>query len=628
MANREHSPQPNEPVPAARSRPAARGTASYQRRRAVTACQVCRARRTKCDNLKPSCSFCLKTGATCIQSPVDLSSFDPASLKILERLDQLEDLISRVSLVDADKEEERAHKRRAIDEHQAIPIRAVKTPETLPPLDKTAVFPSDLDDILATWPSLQTVASLHNGAFNDASPGQDSLTGTSTQSSSSGLVTLDLEPSQVNRLLDGFFSYVHVKNPIFDERVTRRVIRSTLVNGIDWSSESCISLLVCALGSIAKPFGPEHEPVLPGTEAYANAMAFFQAGQKRLGILLCSDETLVAAQCFFLSGVFMMCIFQETKAWRYFMQALAHCQQLRFLSPRSQRRYHAYLDNEEGEFNDFDSLHQAIYWSAWKSEREMRGHLALPDFSPHDHGSGLYPNFFPTPPSPQSEDGREGSDRSWYFYLAEISLRRLAARISDDIAAMQQKHTHRRAYLEAAAASVPSFEAQLNEWIDCLPSFLSFSEPAEQDDVCRFVLRGHAINLYELIYWPFLSAHLDANPLDPASLEPFTHLAHAAINHHVMRLEVNEPGYRHRHHGTAPMLRSCSRSATILVAAWRHNMSSSHLGNSESKYELNMPAGWQELVRTFIGALEYWGTEFQNLDGARQVLSCSLSNQR
>jgi hypothetical protein len=70
-------------------RPAPRGTAAYPRRRANKACQVCRARRTKCDNKKPTCSFCEKIGAKCIVSPTDLSSFDPASLLILERLDDL-----------------------------------------------------------------------------------------------------------------------------------------------------------------------------------------------------------------------------------------------------------------------------------------------------------------------------------------------------------------------------------------------------------------------------------------------------------------------------------------------------------------------------------------------------------
>ncbi|KID78871.1 uncharacterized protein G6M90_00g025740 [Metarhizium brunneum] len=51
------------------------------------------ARKTKCDNQKPSCSYCLSVDTTCIQSPVDLSSFDPASLKILDRLDDLERLL-------------------------------------------------------------------------------------------------------------------------------------------------------------------------------------------------------------------------------------------------------------------------------------------------------------------------------------------------------------------------------------------------------------------------------------------------------------------------------------------------------------------------------------------------------
>src|SRR5215475_7989948 len=79
-------------------RPAPRGTASYPRKRAVTACQVCRSRKTKCDNAKPTCSFCRKVGAKCIQSPVDLSSFDPASLRILERLDDLEELLQKIPI--------------------------------------------------------------------------------------------------------------------------------------------------------------------------------------------------------------------------------------------------------------------------------------------------------------------------------------------------------------------------------------------------------------------------------------------------------------------------------------------------------------------------------------------------
>lgn len=49
--------------------------------------------------------------------------------------------------------------------------------------------------------------------------------------------------------------------------------------------------------------------------------------------------------------------------------------------------------------------------------------LGLPSFSLQDV---TYPNFFPSPPTEQLDD--TGS-RVWYFYLAEISVRRLSLRI-------------------------------------------------------------------------------------------------------------------------------------------------------------------------------------------------------
>jgi hypothetical protein len=46
--------------------PPRRSSVTYPRRRAVTACQVCRLRKTKCDNMRPSCGFCLRVNKTCI----------------------------------------------------------------------------------------------------------------------------------------------------------------------------------------------------------------------------------------------------------------------------------------------------------------------------------------------------------------------------------------------------------------------------------------------------------------------------------------------------------------------------------------------------------------------------------
>ncbi|KAL2130764.1 hypothetical protein VTI74DRAFT_5963 [Chaetomium olivicolor] len=456
-----------------------------------------------------------------------------------------------------------------------------------------------------------------------------------------------MEPTRINELLDNFFSYVHAKNPILDENATRDTILSIVVNGVDWSPESCLTFLICALGSIATPFGPSLN-TMPGTIAYNSAQSFFTAAQHRIGLALCADDTL-AAQCLFLSGVYMMCTFQPVRAWRFFLQALAFCQQFSFLHPPSQGQQPTSSDQEatpsppaRGETSlpryTLDTLQQAIYWSSWKSEREMRdgdvGHR-LPDFSPPHRGRDLqlYPPFFPTPPAPRHEtagapvNSRLARERtSWYFYLAEISLRRLAERVAAEMVRLHDEATTRgetRAqFLAALAEAVPGYEEQTREWIISLPTCLSFDMPAEEDDVCRFVLRGHAVNLFELIYWPFLAALMDSLAGDswypdghpmPANM---VRLAQKALDHHLMRLAVNRPGYRHRHHGTIPMMQSCSRSALMLVASAKLLKDKAGGG----MLNLCMPEGWEGEVDEMNDALAFWGTETQEFRRIHQVL--------
>ncbi|WYZ36819.1 hypothetical protein EsH8_II_000325 [Colletotrichum jinshuiense] len=388
-----------------------------------------------------------KVGATCIQSPVDLSSFDPASLKILERLDDLEELMRSVS-VDGSSNKTRVVE--ALVEHR------VEGPQVGPPIQLGMIIPPRPEHIMS-WDIFRRLGTSID--IDDITLHVDHAS-IAANSPVSVLGVLDMEPQRINDILDSFFGYVHVKNPILDETVTRKMVLNTVMNGIDWSPESCLSLLICALGSLATPFGPSHE-TMPGSAAHSNAQAFFQAAQKRLGILLSSDD-IIAAQCLFLSGVYMMCVIQPVKAWKYFVQALASCQQFSFLTPEAQQRYHSNLESGNETHNySIDTLQQAVYWSSWKSEREMRGDLYLPDFSLSDQELAFYPPFFPTPPPPRAEveaatDPRLARERtSWYFYLAEISLRRLASRISAEMVGLQNEHPTRQAYLAAMAAAVP-----------------------------------------------------------------------------------------------------------------------------------------------------------------------------
>lgn len=596
-------------------RPAARGTAFYPRKRANTACQVCRARKTKCDNKKPSCSYCLSVGATCIQSAVDLSSFDPASLKILDRLDDLERLFRESKSNTEPQEPAYPHPTPAnvvaggsgpsledhrLSDHLDTPLRSV--------------LPERVEHVLQ-WPGFSD-GQLPLEPPSAASP--SSVTTTPTPSFGSLAELAEIEPTRLNLLLDNFFMYVHCKNPILDELSTRRVVKRAFLDGIDWSPASCLSLIICALGCVSGPFGPSHD-MAPGSRAYTDSQIFFQAAQKRIGTLLSSPD-IAGAQCLFLSGVYMMTVFQPVFAWRFFSQALAACQHFPFLTKAQHMSSAVDFSADSMEMGRRDTNEQAVYWSAWKSERELRMELSLPDFNILNSGSTLYPPFFPAPPGP-SEQNSPGSATdppeqraraAWLFYLAEISLRRLNSRLCSEILTLRQEYTSTQRFLEVLAEMIPEYETQAREWAANLPAELSIPNDPQEDKICGSVIRCHLANLDELIYWACCIAGLEARAAG-RSLSPMVQeMAYRGLETHVNRLRVNEPGFLHRHHGTLFMIKSCTRSALVLVA-------SANAG-------ITMPPDWHGAVYKAIGLLGYWSGELSDLGQWQATIERQMSN--
>ncbi|KAL2800391.1 hypothetical protein BJX66DRAFT_331970 [Aspergillus keveii] len=611
-----------------RKRPAPRGTAFYPRKRANTACQVCRSRKTKCDNRKPSCSYCLSVGAVCNQSPVDLSSFDPASLKILERLDELEQVVREQHLETRTRaavvtESANSHRQPA---HSLLPRGAARLLSILP----------ESPDRLLRLPVFGG-RPLPEGPLTEGPPRE--LPAPREQQRQ--FVGFDTSlPGGVSALLDGFFEYVHCKNPVLEEAWTRRLVLSVALEGADSSASSCLALLVCALGRIAAPFGDDAattQDTGPGSAAYAESQALFQAAQRRIGVLIVTtkeEDSLIAPQCLLLSGLYMMCVFQPFPAWQFFMQALAASQRFTFL----RRMYAGY------EHDGIESVHnassasrgwqeQAVYWSAWKSERELRRFLCLPDFPAAGENGRLYPPMFPTPPAVVSDNlaDEQRQRSSWLFYLAEISLRRLLNRVSGEISALYSTTTSVTqaceepptgdkailAFLNQLAALVPEYEEQGRQWAASLPVELSLDSPTEYDNVCRFVLRGHYAEYREILYWPFLAYCLgcyspvaDLAQLPPQSTSPqsqsaspaqympspkatqqtyINQLAAECLEIQSLRIHINKPGFRHRHHGTLFLIYGCVRSALALLAA--------------APTSLQMPQGWQNDVACVPGDL-------------------------
>ncbi|RGP77786.1 hypothetical protein FLONG3_4080 [Fusarium longipes] len=604
MTRQASADQPQDQERRSGKRPAPRGTAFYPRKRANTACQVCRSRKTKCDNLKPSCSYCLSVGATCIQSPIDLSSFDPASLKILERLDELEKILRdtrndvshqvpavNVGQTDAHTQELTPVEESAVEEVRSLPMNDI-------PL--RSILPEKMESLLL-WSVLSRDMSAHATLQNDApqpspsySPGSTSLADIA-----------DLDTQGVKVLLDRFFAHVHCKNPILDEAAARRLVLNVMMEGIDWSPGSCLTLLICALGKIATPLDATYHLKADSTQ-YQEAQALFQTAQKRIGTLMARSD-IISAQCFFLSGVFLMSTFRPFEAWRYFSQALATCQTLPFLQ---RAQFLSVSDGPELPIPELSETQQeAVYWSSWKSERELRGELSLPDFSIPYSSSVLYPPFFPTPPHPLESTKTVASSRqhtAWLFYLSEISLRRLSHQTCNDILELHRSSTSNLSFLKQLALLIPAYEAQANEWADSLPSELSITSGSIEDNVCCFVLRGHLVNFFERLYWPFVMAHFAAVEGGITTPIPGIQFVKKGLEYHLLNVDVNEAGFLHRHHGTWFMIRALVRSATVLLAARR-------LG-------CEVPSGWRVSCERIIQVLRAWEDDVQGLPNHRNFL--------
>ncbi|XP_014551204.1 hypothetical protein COCVIDRAFT_42469 [Bipolaris victoriae FI3] len=548
-------------VVTAQKRPAPRGSASYPRKRAVKACQVCRSRKTKCDNAKPACSFCVKVGATCIQTPVDLSSFDPASLQILQRLDDLEQLV-------------REGNPDTFDHSIAIPNQLSES------LHPAQLLPCPIDSILE-WISLRELLPqpLNGPAFL--------------------CIKKSFEPHRVRSLLDNFFNFVHVKNPVLDEQQTRRTVNRVCLHGIDWSPDACLSLLICALGTIATPLDGGYVP--RDSEAYMTAESFFLTAKKRLGLIL-GTSSLIEAQCMFLAGVYSICTFDRMAAWRYFMQSLACCRTFQSLIG-FRREYGDQLD-EAGRWSA--AAEQAIYWSAWKSEREVNQELNLPGFLFSELDAG-YPPLFPTPPS-------HDSDATTLHALRQRRANTLLE-IKESTSQVGQSH------IDRLAQEVADREAQVSDWVCASPRNMSINNPPEEDDVCRFVLRGHLINVWEIIYWPFVEWAINSTIVmeDEPLLREY---AMKGLQIHMERIRVNRAGFAHRHHGTFYLIKSCTQSALILLAAAR----SRNFVTDQAENSLHVPIGWQSAVKEVIHLLEAWEQESADLSSMANTLRLMYRN--
>lgn len=208
-----------------------------------------------------------------------------------------------------------------------------------------------------------------------------------------------------------------------------------------------LKLLACALASVATPY-ENTESARNGTHNgdMRAGQVYFTAAKRRLGTL---QNSLIAVQCYYFAGLYEKFAVRPFAAWLLLQQACVQAQA--YLYAKSLRPHESNGGNRR-----LLHIEQRLYWSCVKAECELRADLQLP-------ASGLlrfkYPDLFPFLSFPSAsdatgspEDGRTmetespasvlpspgGSlqpeeERSWLYYLAEISLRKIMNRILEGL---------------------------------------------------------------------------------------------------------------------------------------------------------------------------------------------------
>lgn len=145
-------------------------------------------------------------------------------------------------------------------------------------------------------------------------------------------------------------------------------------------TSNSFQLLVLAISrisvSLADRASTGQISVLRDEYAFRSAELYFQASQRRIGALYC-ENSLLAAQCAFLTGVYLMYTMRIMAAWKAFVQAGTQC--LGYFASRGlidtrsesniKPRDKAVAEHSNPEASsDLRALEDSLYWSCLKSE--------------------------------------------------------------------------------------------------------------------------------------------------------------------------------------------------------------------------------------------------------------------
>ncbi|KAH9993663.1 hypothetical protein F4779DRAFT_230133 [Xylariaceae sp. FL0662B] len=479
-------------------------TVDYPRRRATIACEVCRSRKSRCDGTKPKCKLCTELGAECIYREPGIK-LDAGDKLILERLNRIENLLqmnlanSHPNVMQITQDSPPMSNGTTLSGDNVVIQNSSGNFVSIIPSGGLGTWTSHPQGTnISTMPKVHTSAALHLLQWplirelvqRQYDPQIILQLELARQPLHSLAKTPCVDLSNTGAYIEAYFDRVNVWYACVNPYTWRSHYRTALSTGFREGPESCIVLLVLALGqaslrgSISTIVGPEDPP----------GLQYFTAAWSLLPGMMTSN-TVLAAQCHLLAAAYLFYLVRPLEAWSLLCTVSSKLQLLLMTPTR--------IPEDQRE------LSERIYWNALLFESDLLAELDLPHSGvvQFEENVGLPGGF-------QGEESEAvGRDDLWYF-LAEIALRRLLNRVSQLI------------YSKDSMASTTSLEPvvaeldfQLTQWYDSLPLALQFPfTRTPLPDPVQTVLRLRFFACRTIIYRPYILAVLDNEQavLDPS----------------------------------------------------------------------------------------------------------------
>lgn len=200
----------------------------------------------------------------------------------------------------------------------------------------------------------------------------------------------------------------------------------------------------------------------------------------------------------------------------------------------------------------------------------------------------------------------QSTTRSYYYYLAEISLRRLLNRTRS--AAAMLSPTVDSLTASQLADTLQKLEGQLQQWLDCLPSALQFnippdSRPPPDEPELVKLMRERYAEVRELLCRAYLYMCLHGGMrLTRSQAETFGAHASLGLKLSIYRIQTENPFFRHP--GSWGACRVRFNHALCLIAAYRGKQA-----GIESAAHVVVPPLWRECVGLVQERLNIWSDQ-------------------